>query len=94
MTADYPTGIWRHWKGHLYQVLFCARDATNGPGEGRTMVVYIGLTLDGTPTPGLRVRARDLAQWHETVEVGPGDARSRFTYVGAEWDPGMNGEAS
>ncbi|WP_165938804.1 DUF1653 domain-containing protein [Parafrankia sp. BMG5.11] len=28
-------GIYRHYKGQYYQVLFVAEDSTNGPGKGR-----------------------------------------------------------
>lgn len=80
-----PPGVYRHWKGHLYQVLLCARDSGNGPGNGRTVVVYVGLTLDGTPTPGLRVRVRPLAEFVELVTGTGGDPVPRFEFVAEEW---------
>lgn len=34
-------GIYRHYKGGEYQVLGTARVSTNGPGEGKPVVVYV-----------------------------------------------------
>jgi len=146
--TEVQSGIYRHYKGHLYQVLFCvdlycaqpvighvdparelfrARDSTNAT-EGRGMivdavcilddifvsgdlrltawpvpaveddpnrptceladsrpgVVYIGLTLDGDPKPGLRPRVRDLEEFTGMVDVG-GERVPRFRFVGQEW---------
>ncbi len=128
-------GVWRHWKGHLHQVLFTvallpaapgdlrlhlfdAACSTNGTDGGRTLdvavrlarpdvfhtvaypasgfweppsregVAYIGLTLDGDPTPGLRPRVRDLGEFTGTVDVGTGWL-PRFEYLGAELTAGI-----
>lgn len=34
-------GLYRHYRGAYYRVLFTARVSTNGPGEGKEVVVYI-----------------------------------------------------
>lgn len=136
MTDEPAYGIWRHWKGHPYQVLFVAyllretpeeshlylfgaRCSTNGPDDGRTLtvgvhtarpdasypiaypttgvweppegargVVYVGLTLDGEPKPGHRVRVRELGEFTGTVEVDDA-AVPRFTFLAEEWHPRM-----
>lgn len=84
---DWPplprSGVYRHYKGCLFQVLFCAKDSTNST-LGRTMVVYIGLTLDGA-SPGLRPRVRELSEFVGAVTWPDGVTRSRFEYVGEEW---------
>ena len=56
-------GIWKHYKGHSYLVLFTARQSTNGDGEGRMVVVYISLDA---PHAG-RINVRDEEQFHERV---------------------------
>lgn len=43
-------GIWKHYKGGLYRVLFNAKQATNGSDEGRVEVVYISLVRGAVET--------------------------------------------
>ena len=38
-----PFGILRHFKGGWYLALGTCRDSTNGPGEGRRLVLYVAL---------------------------------------------------
>lgn len=69
---DLPSGVYRHYKGPLYLVLGYGHDAnaedlwvTNEPGAWeqysrlgeRTVVVYVGLQLDGAHT-GARLAVR------------------------------------
>lgn len=52
---DLRPGIYRHWKGPLYQVLGYAHDAND---ERRLCVVYMPLQLDGAHEgPRLAVRS-------------------------------------
>ena len=37
-------GVYRHYKGGLYTVLFAARCSDNGPREGEDVVVYVSHT--------------------------------------------------
>lgn len=124
MTA-LPSGIWRHHRGHLYQVLFGvellgggnpgsdragleAVDATNGSRCGSRLyvsngwawpvepdeitmavraVVYVGVTLEGEPKPGPRLRVREEWQFVEPVVWPDGEIRPRFEFVGPCWPP-------
>lgn len=54
LTPEVRAGIYRHWKGPLYQVLGTAHDADD---PERTCVVYVGLQLDAAHEgPRLAVR--------------------------------------
>jgi hypothetical protein len=75
-----PAGIYRHWKGHLYQVLGYASDSND---EGRIVVVYVGLELDGAP-PGPRMHVRTASDFHGSVEVN-GALVPRFEFAGPVW---------
>jgi hypothetical protein len=77
---DLPAGVWRHWKGHLYQVLGYATDSGIA---GRTVVVYIGLELDGA-SPGPRMHVREAAEFAGQVEFN-GAMIPRFEYVAPAW---------
>jgi hypothetical protein len=96
--TDLAMGIYRHYKGPLYQVLGLAHDANE---DGRTCVVYIGLQLDAAHLgPRLAVRTvSDFAAYldPDTGESRPGPLsgleqramwregwRPRFQYLGAE----------
>lgn len=57
-------GIYKHYKGGLYTVLFVARNSTNGPDEGKNVVVYVS-HKDGY------VSSRDEGQFHEMVNPNP-----------------------
>lgn len=74
---DLQAGIWRHYKGPLYQVFGYAHDANDA---ARVAVVYIGLELKGCHT-GPRLAVRDADEFHGYLP----DGRKRFTYVGPEY---------
>lgn len=57
---DLPAGVYRHYKGPLYQVLGYGHDSNY---EGRAVVVYIGLQLDGAKT-GPRLAVRTAEDFH------------------------------
>ena len=65
-------GVYRHFKGNLYRVLFSARHSETG----EEMVVYRALYGEG----GLWVRP--LAMWQEAVERDGVPYPHRFTYLG------------
>ncbi len=74
---DLPAGVYQHWReGHLYLVLGYGMDAND---ETRTVVVYVGLELDGA-RPGPRLRVRTVEDFFATV-----DGKPRFEYIGPEW---------
>lgn len=58
-------GIYRHYKGPLYQVLGLGHDADNGD---RTVVVYIALQLDGAHL-GPRIAVRTIEGFEDVVHV-------------------------
>jgi hypothetical protein len=74
-------GIYKHVKGGMYRVLFCARQSTNGPDEGKLVVVYMDLKHGG-------LHVRDEIQFHEKVLAppalgfNPGVEVPRFTFCG------------
>lgn len=74
-----PPGLYRHHKGGLYRVTGTARDSTNGPGEGRTLVLYSLVRRD--PIDGVSLlgseHAREVGQFLETV-----DGKPRFSREG------------
>lgn len=95
--SELKLGIYRHWKGHLYQVIGAAHDANT---DWRTCVVYMPLELDGAHL-GLRMAIRtyeDFMAWvsmegranvPEPRESEKDKARKegwepRFEYVGME----------
>lgn len=55
LLPDLPAGIYRHYKGHLYQALGYGTDANN---HGHIMVFYLGLELEGAQTGLPRLHAR------------------------------------
>ena len=63
-------GIYKHFKGNLYEVLFIAKNSETE----EDMVVYKSLR-NGT------MWVRPLSMWEELVERG-GKTYQRFTYVG------------
>lgn len=79
-----PAGLYRHYRGGLYQVLGLASDSTNGL-DGRRVVVYIGLDLAGA-RPGPRMHVRAVEEFMQQV-VRRGLTQPRFAYVGTEWAP-------
>jgi len=81
-----PSGLWEHYRGGFYWVLFVALCSTNGPDEGRLMVVYMGCDVDGTPRPGPRPRSCTAEHFLEAV-VWEGRRVQRFTHRGHVWPP-------
>ncbi len=89
-------GIYKHYKGPLYQVLGLAHDA-NYPD--RTCVIYIGLELDGAHLgPRLAVRTledfRSVVEDKELPETVLADGRRgnyeiRFRYLGPQLEQWM-----
>jgi hypothetical protein len=75
-------GIYRHYKDHFYLVLGYARDSND---ETRTVVVYVGLDLDGAKS-GERMLVRTAEEFLGFVDPSTGEAVPtgirRFTYHG------------
>lgn len=69
-------GAYRHYKGGLYDALGAAHDSTNGPGEGRWLVLY------RSRETGV-IHARELSEFTGTLEVDRGVRVPRFRFVGA-----------
>jgi hypothetical protein len=68
-------GVYKHYKGGLYRVLFTAIDASNAT-SGRTMVIYVSITQ----RDGLYVRCE--AEFNQEVHDANGGIVKRFEYVG------------
>lgn len=73
-------GIYRHYKGQLYQVLGYAQDSTI---DGRIVVVYVGLELAGATAGRPRMNVRSVEDFFGQAPNG----NPRFEFVGAEWRP-------
>lgn len=58
------SGLYRHYKGGMYRVLFTARNSTNGTND-EELVVYVSI---GGEYAG-RLSVRDAAEFVEEVEV-------------------------
>lgn len=75
------SGVYRHYKGGLYQCLFlAAHHETN-----EEQVVYVSLT--GAHLEGPRTRVRPLSGpegWDNIVDWPDGIKRQRFVYLGEE----------
>ena len=93
-------GVYRHYKGPLYQVIALAHDADD---EARTCVIYIGLQLDSAHI-GPRMAVRSIEGFTESVNADPDDpeygkavehpsalSTRRFKYLGPEFTPDMLG---
>ena len=65
------SGVYRHYKGHLYLVLGVARQTETN----EELVVYV--PLYDLPGAGLPLQARPRKIWDEPV-----DGKPRFEYVG------------
>jgi hypothetical protein len=61
----FQCGIYKHFRGHLYQVFGVAHDANN---EYRICVVYIGLEIDGASL-GPRLAVRTMHNFLEWVHL-------------------------
>ena len=79
------SGVYRHYKNHLYLVLGYAGDASI---DGRVVVVYVGLDLDGAKS-SFRMRVREEEDFFAVVDpatglgVEPGqEGVPRFVYLG------------
>lgn len=83
------SGIYRHYKGALYQVLGMAHDAND---EERIVVVYIGLQLDAAHE-GPRLAVRTLEDFQAQLHITNGstcsepaschpDLMPRFDFLG------------
>lgn len=65
-----PQGVYEHYKGGQYVVLFVAHNSTNSGGD-QPMVVYVSMTTG-------RINVRDENEFHEAVwDANPPD-RPRF----------------
>ena len=80
-------GIYKHYKGNFYRVLFVAKDSNNGPDEDRNVVVYVSLSAEGK-TPG-RVSVRAEKEFDEYIIAPIADDLTvhqtgvkRFTRIG------------
>jgi len=69
-------GVYKHYKGGLYRVLFLAQVSTNGPDEGKLVVVYVSLA-DGT------IYSRDDRQFTEIIKH-KGQEAWRFELLGEQ----------
>lgn len=101
LTADFSkglpplrSGVYRHYKGPLYQVFCYGHDAQD---ETRTVVIYIGLQLDDAhkgPRAAVRT-AEDFFMlvcsscgkaWEcDTQHPGTAEPVPRFEYLGPSW---------
>ena len=68
-------GLYRHYKGNLYRLLYIARHSETL----EEMVVYQDVNAPD------KIWARPAAMWEETVEVGATEI-PRFDYLGEEAD--------
>jgi hypothetical protein len=73
---DLPVGLYRHYKGGLYQLLGVAAHSETK----ELMVVYVALY----ESPGPRMWVRPLKMWTEMVKWPDGDSHMRFRYIGNE----------
>ena len=97
---DLPAGIYKHYKGHFYQVFGYGHDANY---EDRITVVYMGLQLQDAHT-GPRMATRTAQSDDPGVDAffdyvhdngekcicagwGCPGRRRRFTYVSPGWNP-------
>ncbi len=71
MSLATPPGVYRHFKGSFYRVLFVATSATNGDEDGRPVVIYMSMN-DGT------IYARDEEEFHSPVLWTNPRAEPRF----------------
>lgn len=69
------TGIWKHYKGAVYQVLFCARQTETS----EILVIYVPLYVH--PDGGPAIQARPEHMWLEQVEWN-GKMVPRFELLG------------
>lgn len=65
-------GLYKHYKGAFYRVLFVAKESTNGPTEDADVVVYVSLSSPG------RISVRLAEEFEGHVAEG----QARFQWVG------------
>lgn len=68
-------GIYRHYKGDAYRVLFTALESTNGRPVV-PVVVYVGVSKGEHQA----IRVRDLVEFSGKVKIGK-LLQSRFTWM-------------
>ena len=75
-------GVYRHYRGGLYQVLGVAEHSETG----ERVVVYVSLTGADLPGPRMRVRPLDMFVEHVSSELQghPPYFHPRFEYLGDE----------
>lgn len=61
--VDVRAGVWKHYKGPLYQVLGYSHNASN---DNKPQILYIGLEIDPEKI-GPRFATRDWVEFFETV---------------------------
>jgi hypothetical protein len=72
-------GLYKHYKGSHYRVLFIAKNSNNGPDEDENVVVYVSLSEPG------RISVRSESQFEEKVveaKFPPLPPVKRFERVG------------
>ncbi|HSX02170.1 MAG TPA: DUF1653 domain-containing protein [Candidatus Saccharimonadia bacterium] len=75
---ELPAGVYRHYKGQYYLVLGYGHDSNYAD---RTVVVYVGLQLEGALPNAPRLNVRTVADFFGLV----GSGQPRFSYVGPVW---------
>ncbi len=78
MYKPFKAGVYRHYKGGMYQVLGLAGSSDDAT-EGQLMVVYISLY---TSKGGPYMRVRSLKEWNEEVKWDDSMLRPRFQFQG------------
>lgn len=68
---DVVPGVYAHYKGGRYRVLFVAKESTNAREGGRT-VVYVSLSNGNIFT-------RDIGEFAEPIQWPDGTMRPRFS---------------
>lgn len=69
------SGLYRHYKGGVYQLIGLAAHSETG----EALVVYVSLDAS---LPGFRMRVRPRSLWDDDVEWPDGNTRPRFIFIG------------
>jgi hypothetical protein len=69
-------GLYEHYNGGFYRVLFIAKDSNNGVNNDKDVVVYVSLSAPG------RLSVRHMDEFDATVQQEPDVLVKRFTRVG------------
>ena len=67
-------GVYRHFRGDMYRVLFTARNTTSGVDYAQHMVVYVSLYTGGT------VSCREVLEFNDYVTTEGGEKVKRFEF--------------